>query len=69
MAHKKYPNNIYLTLTSDEMLILKTLGDGRDQVGARVALQWASHFYNLGLRPEHDINRIGLCLTGDNDID
>jgi len=51
------------------MLILKTLGDGRDQIGARVALQWASHFYNLGLRPEYDINRIGLCLTGDNDID
>jgi hypothetical protein len=51
------------------MLILKTLGDGRDQVGARVALQWASHFYNLGLRPDFDINHIGLCLMADNDID
>jgi hypothetical protein len=68
MAYRKHPNNIYLTLTSDEMLILKTLGDGRDQVGARVALQWASHFYNLGLRPDFDLNRIGLCLTGDSDI-
>jgi len=69
MAYKKHPNNIYLTLTADEMLILKTLGSGRDQIGARVALQWASHFYNLGLRPDFDLNRIGLCLTGDSDID
>lgn len=69
MAYRKHPNNIYLTLTEDEMLILKTLGNGRDQIGARVALQWASHFYNLGLRPDFDINRIGLCLTADNDID
>ena len=69
MAYRKHPNNIYLTLTSDEMLILKTLGNGRDQIGARVALQWASHFYNLGLRPDFDINCIGLCLMGDNDID
>jgi len=69
MAYRKHPNNIYLTLTEDEMLILKTLGNDRDQVGARVAITWAAHFYNLGLRPDFDINRIGLCLTGDNDID
>ena len=69
MAYRKHPNNIYLTLTSDEMLILKTLGDGRDQIGARVALQWASHFYNLGLRPDFDINCKGLCLMADNDLD
>jgi hypothetical protein len=69
MAYRKHPNNIYLTLTEDEMLILKTLGNDRDQVGARVAIQWASHFYNLGLRPDFDINCIGLCLMADNEID
>ena len=69
MAYRKHPNNIYLTLTEDEMLILKTLGNGRDQIGARVAITWAAHFYNLGLKPDFDLNRIGLCLTGDNDID
>lgn len=69
MAYRKHPNNIYLTLTEDEMLILKTLGNGRDQIGARVAISWAAHFYNLGLKPDFDINHIGLCLIANNDID
>lgn len=69
MAFKKHKNNIYLTLTDDEMLILETLGNGRDQLGVRIAISWASHFYNLGLRPDFDINHIGLCLIADNDID
>lgn len=65
----KYPQLLRITLSKDEVLIAKTIGNGDSQQGIRVALTWASHFYNVGLRLDDPIDCIGLCLIADNDID
>ena len=35
--------------------------------GARVALSWAAHFYNLGLNPDMDLSIIGLVTVSSTD--
>jgi hypothetical protein len=65
----QYPRQIKITLSKDEGLIAETIGNGDNEQGIRVALMWARHFHNVGLRLDDPIDCIGLCLMADNDID
>ena len=49
-------------LTPSEAEILKTLGNGVRAEGFRVAMGWVSHFYNLGLRDDQNLDFIGLAV-------
>ena len=49
-------------LTSSEAEILKTLGNGVRAEGFRVAMGWVSHFYNLGLRDDLNLDLVGLAV-------
>lgn len=49
-------------LTPSEVEILKTLGGGVRAEGFRVAMGWVSHFYNLGLRDDLNLDLIGLAV-------
>lgn len=49
-------------LTQSEVEILKTLGNGIRAEGFRVAMGWVSHFYNLGLRDDQNLDFIGLAV-------
>jgi hypothetical protein len=64
-----YPRLLRITLSKEEGLIAETIGNGDNEQGIRVALAWASHFYNVGLRLDDPIDCIGLCLIADNHID
>ena len=49
-------------LTPSEAQILKTLGGGVRAQGFRVAMTWVSHFYNMGLRDDQNLDFIGLAV-------
>jgi hypothetical protein len=49
-------------LTPSEAQILKTLGNGVRAEGFRVAMTWVSHFYNMGLRDDQNLDFIGLAV-------
>jgi len=53
--------------SQQERKILKTLGHGNMTEGARVALSWAAHFYNLGLNADMDLSVIGLVTVSTTD--
>ena len=48
--------------TEREKEALRHIGNGSVAEGARISIRWAAHFWNVGLRPEHDLNNVGLCL-------
>ena len=49
-------------LTPSEAKILANLGNGNKAEGFRIALGWASHFYNLGLRDDLNLDLVGLAV-------
>ena len=49
-------------LTPSEAEILRTLGNGVRAEGFRVAMGWVSHFYNLGLRDDLNLDLVGLAV-------
>lgn len=49
-------------LTPSEAEILRTLGGGVRAEGFRVAMGWVSHFYNLGLRDDLNLDLVGLAV-------
>ena len=49
-------------LTQAEAQILQTLGGGVRAEGFRVAMGWVSHFYNLGLRDDLNLDLVGLAV-------
>ena len=48
-------------LTETEAKVLENIGLGTSN-GIKLALSWVSHFYNCGLRPDMDLQRIGLSI-------
>jgi len=48
--------------TEREKEALRHIGNGSVTEGVRISVRWAAHFWNVGLRPEHDLNNVGLCL-------
>jgi hypothetical protein len=57
---KKILFQIHLTQAESE--ILKTLGGGVRTDGFRVAMGWVSHFYNIGLRDDLNLDYVGLAV-------
>ena len=49
-------------LTQAEAQILQTLGNGVRAEGFRVAMTWVSHFYNIGLRDDLNLDYVGLAV-------
>jgi len=59
--------SMILKFSEQERKILKTIGQGNMAEGARVALIWAAHFYNLGLNADMDLSVIGLVTVSTSD--
>jgi hypothetical protein len=53
--------------TDREKEALKHIGNGSIAEGARVSIRWAAHFWNVGLRPDHNLNNVGICLFVDDE--
>lgn len=51
-----------------ERKALAHMGSGSIAEGARISIRWAAHFWNVGLRPDHDLNHVGICLFVDDDL-
>lgn len=49
-------------ISETETEILRTLGHGSKADGFRLALTWASHFYNMGLRDDLNLDHVGLAV-------
>ena len=49
-------------LTQAEAQILQTLGNGVRAEGFRVAMTWVSHFYNIGLMDDLNLDYVGLAV-------
>jgi hypothetical protein len=60
------PHRLFAT-TPQERKILSVLGDGNMNEGFRIAVMWASHFYNLGLNVDMDLNIVGLVTVSSTD--
>jgi hypothetical protein len=61
--------NTTVDLSAEQRAILEVLGNGNLNQGARVAIDWASHFFNCGLDPEMNLNFVGLVTTLPNQDD
>lgn len=53
--------------TEREKEALRHIGSGSVSEGVRVSVRWAAHFWNVGLRPDHDLNNVGICLFVDDE--
>jgi hypothetical protein len=60
------PHRLFVT-TPQERKILSVLGNGNMNEGFRIAVMWASHFYNLGLNVDMDLNIVGLVTVSRTD--
>jgi len=71
MASKsKKPLNstgLVVYFSEQEKIALRHIGNGSASEGARVSIRWAAHFWNVGLRPDHNLNHVGLSLFVDDD--
>lgn len=67
---RKPPNSTGLVVyfSEQEKAALRHIGNGSVSEGARVSIRWAAHFWNVGLRPDHDLNNVGICLFVDDDL-
>jgi hypothetical protein len=50
-----------------EKVALRHIGNGSASEGARVSIRWAAHFWNVGLRPDHNLNHVGISLFVDDE--
>lgn len=66
---KKPPNSTGLVVyfSEREKVALRHIGGGSASEGARVSIRWAAHFWNVGLRPDHNLNHVGLSLFVDDE--
>lgn len=54
--------------SDQEKKALAHMGDGSVAEGTRIAVRWAAHFWRVGLRPDFDLNHVGICLFVDDDL-
>ena len=47
---------------------LAHIGGGSVSEGIRISVRWAAHFWRVGLRPDFDLNHVGICLFVDDDL-
>jgi len=53
--------------SEQEKKALAHMGDGSVAEGTRIAVRWAAHFWRVGLRPDYDLNHVGICLFVDDE--
>lgn len=41
---------------------LAHIGDGSISEGIRISVRWAAHFWSVGLRPDHNLDHVGISL-------
>ena len=51
--------------SEQEKKALAHIGSGSVAEGIRISVRWAHHFWSVGLRPDHDLNHVGICLFVD----
>jgi len=54
--------------SEQEKKALAHIGSGSIAEGARISIQWAAHFWLVGVRLDFDINHVGICLFVDDDL-
>ena len=54
--------------SEQEKKALAHIGSGSIAEGARISIQWAAHFWRVGIRPDFDLNNVGICLFVDDDL-
>jgi hypothetical protein len=54
--------------SEQEKKALAHIGSGSVAEGIRISVRWAAHFWRVGLRPDHDLNHVGICLFVDDDL-
>jgi hypothetical protein len=54
--------------SEQEKKALAHIGGGSVSEGIRISVRWAHHFWRVGLRPDHDLNHVGICLFVDDDL-
>jgi hypothetical protein len=54
--------------SEQEKKALAHIGSGSVAEGIRISVRWAAHFWRVGLRPDHDLNHVGICLFVDDEI-
>lgn len=54
--------------SAKEKEALAHIGGGSVAEGSRVAIRWAAHFWRVGLRPDHNIDNVGICLLVDDGL-
>ena len=54
--------------SEQEKKALAHIGGGSIAEGARISVRWAAHFWRVGLRPDFDLNHVGICLFVDDEL-
>ena len=54
--------------SEQEKKALAHIGSGSIAEGARISIHWAALFWRVGLRPDFDLNHVGICLFVDDDL-
>lgn len=54
--------------SDQEKKALAHIGGGSVSEGIRISVRWAHHFWRVGLRPDHNLDHVGICLFVDDDL-
>jgi len=54
--------------SDQEKKALAHIGSGSVSEGIRISVRWAHHFWRVGLRPDHNLDHVGICLFVDDEI-
>jgi hypothetical protein len=54
--------------SEQEKKALAHIGSGSVAEGIRISVRWAAHFWRVGLRPDFDLNHVGICLFVDDEL-
>ena len=54
--------------SEQEKKALAHIGSGSVAEGIRISVRWAAHFWRVGLRPDHNLDHVGICLFVDDEI-
>lgn len=55
--------------SEQEKKALAHIGNGSVAEGTRIAVRWAHHFWRVGLRPDHNLDHVGICLFVEDDLE
>lgn len=55
--------------SEQEKLALAYIGRGSVSEGIRISVRWAHHFWRVGLRPDNNLDHVGICLFVEDDLE